>query len=172
MVRTNCEVRSLKKVFSLSFLFFLTFILLILAVHTVQADPDYVVITTSDYDDAFQNLTSWKETRGLYTCRANITTHIELLSNITSNSSFWEGGYWNSSESNDTQSQIRNYINYTYQNHSTQYVLLGGYPTIIPARIRGGPTNQDEECDLYYANIDELMLRNDWKTLWTKHWGR
>ena len=153
----------MKKFISIFFLLFLG--LLILAVYSVQAGPDYVVITTSDYDDAFQNLTNWKEIRGLYTDRANLTTHIELLSNITSNSSFWDNGYWDCSESNDTQSQIRNYINYTYQNHSTQYVLLGGYPTIIPARIRVGATGNYHECDLYYANIDE-----DISVLWNDTW--
>lgn len=62
--------------------------ILVLSINSTKADTNYVVITTDTYDDAFGNLTDWKETRGLYTGRENLTTHIELLTNITGNSSF------------------------------------------------------------------------------------
>jgi len=124
-----------------------------MALHA-SADTDYVVITTEDYDDAFQNLTHWKETRGLYTERTNLTTHIELLSNITSNSSFWEGGYHDISTDNSTLSQIRNYINYTHFNLSTSYILLGANSSIIPTKVLPvGSGGRNASYDLWYANI-------------------
>lgn len=148
-------VINLKKTILCFILFFS--ILSILAINTVNADPDYVIITTDTYDNAFQNLTDWKETRGLYNDRGNLTTHIELLTNITGNSSFWDGGYWGFSANNSTSCQIRNYINYTYTNHSTLYILLGGNSSVIPTHriskeLWSWP-DYDPGFDLWYANV-------------------
>ena len=140
----------------------ITYILLLLLIGTITVsitaladNIDYVVITTDDYDDAFQNLTNWKETRGTWTIRTNLTTHIELLSNITSNSSFWDGGYHDISPDNTTKSQIRNYVNFTYTNHSTQYILLGANASVIPTDrttyIYGG--EYMKAYDFWYGNV-------------------
>jgi len=121
----------------------------------VLADPEYVVITTDTFDDAFQNLTHWKETRGKYTIRENLTTHIELLSNITSNSSFWDNGYHDICSDNTTLSQIRNYVNYTYTNHSTEYILLGGHNDTIPTyrKTYPGCPYEPYPYDKWFVNV-------------------
>ena len=125
---------------------------------------EYVIITTSEFSEAFQRLADWKETRGQYTPYYNLTTNIVLLEDIVSNRSFWYDGYWGDGGGenvfNDTQCQIRNFIKMAYTNWSTEYVLLGGDADepIIPCRVLSyrpsWGTLYDIPGDLYFGGLD------------------
>jgi len=63
----------------------------------------------------------------------------------------------------DNQMRIRNFIRDYYQNKGTEYVLLGGYNGIIPARMLwviaydpdpGGPYEDYMPSDIYYGCLD------------------
>lgn len=135
---------------------------------------EYVIITSDTFDNAFANLTNWKETRGEYTEYANLSTKIMLLEDIITNSSFWYDGYWgdggNNTFFNDTQCQIRNFIKMAYNNWSTEYVLIGGDVEIIPYRgfhAYGGSTEDyGIPSDLYYGCLD-----GNWNDDEDNKWG-
>ncbi|RLF60010.1 MAG: hypothetical protein DRN25_03385 [Thermoplasmata archaeon] len=143
---------------------------------------DYVVITNATFENAFLNLTNWKETRGLYTNYTNLSAKVVLLEDITTNSSFWYDGYWgdggNESIFNDTQCQIRNFIKMAYNNWSTDYILLAGDAdgpedspeAIIPHRgmyvYAGYYTDYDIPCDMYYGALD-----GNWNNDGDDKWG-
>ncbi len=99
-------------------LFFLYTFLALISISSAHAEEDltgmdrvYLVITTSDMADAFITLTNYRETEkgGSY------TTHIETMEFIEAN---YEGV--------DRAEKVRNYIKYSYKNHGTRFVVLGG----------------------------------------------
>jgi len=118
---------------------------------------DYIIITTESLYDSFNNLTKWKETRGTWTNRTNITTHIELVSNITAERDYWWNGKWGDGISeavfDDTQCHIRNYIKFAYEKHNTSYIVLGGNENFVPLRLVIHPI-LNAFCDLYYVGLN------------------
>ncbi len=142
-------------------LFFLYTFLALISISSAHADEDltgmdrvYLVITTSDMAEAFTTLTNYRETEkgGSY------TTHIETMEFIEAN---YEGA--------DRAEKVRNYIKYSYKNHGTRFVVLGGDADgdmenhIVPMRGLYQKYESDGEVvtedaavpsDRYYAYLD------------------
>ncbi|MEO0079810.1 MAG: C25 family cysteine peptidase [candidate division WOR-3 bacterium] len=99
---------------------------------------DYVIITNSTLEPAFQPLVNWRTRKGY-------STIVRTTSWINSNYS-----------GRDLQEKIRNFIRDYYQNQGTMWVLLGGDHSIVPSRQArtycSGETG-NIPCDLYYADI-------------------
>src|SRR4030042_631700 len=137
---------------------------------------EYVIITTKDFQDVFQRLCTWKQTRGSVTPYRNLNTRLMLLEDIVQNNGYWYTGYWGDGGPenlfNDTQCKIRNFIKMAYNNWSTAYILLGGDPDepIIPYRglyvSVGSYSEKNIPADLYYS-----CLNGNWNTNLDDKWG-
>ncbi|MFH1688870.1 MAG: C25 family cysteine peptidase [Candidatus Eisenbacteria bacterium] len=109
-----------------------------------RGEVDYLVITSSSYEPIFQDLTDWKEQKGL---TAEVVTTTWVYANY--------GGV-------DQQDQIRNCIIDYYENKGTVWVLLGGDTGVVPERTVyamtsgvGGAVDENKiRCDLYYGDLD------------------
>jgi parallel beta-helix repeat protein len=103
---------------------------------------DYVIITNSALQSAFQPLADWKNTKG-------INTTIVTVDNIIADPNY---------DGNDTQEEIRNFIIDAYNNWGITYVLLGGDIEIIPKRDFRDPVSSQPwkiiPSDLYYAGLN------------------
>jgi len=106
-------------------------------------DVKYVIITNDAMKDAFQPLADWKTKKGV---PAEIVTVSSIEANYTGI---------------DTQERIRNFINDTRMNRSTEWVLLGGDTDVVPHRGGYGyvlldPPEEDTDmpADLYYSDLD------------------
>ena len=128
---------------------------------------DYVIITnnllnSSNLSYNFQNLSEWKEQKG-------VKTRIVTIEQIVNDSDYFCSGVWgdgcgNGSQLNDTQAKIRNFIKDAYETWKIRYVLLGGDDEIIPHRgfschIEGlilpiNYTDNDIPSDMYYGCLD------------------
>lgn len=105
---------------------------------------DYLIVTSPDLADAYQELADWKIRKGL---RAKVLTTDELYQ------------HWWSGSSNEIK--IKNCLYDYYLYHDTKWVLLGGDASIIPSlncRIRQiDPLSNDPNwytttpTDLFYA---------------------
>ncbi|MFH1100489.1 MAG: C25 family cysteine peptidase [Methanobacteriota archaeon] len=128
---------------------------------------EYVIITSSAYQDVFERLLEWKSTRGLYTPYRNLSCKLVSVEDIVRNTTFWVNGFWgdggDENHFNDTSCQIRNFIKMAYRNWSTTYVLLGGdaEEPVIPHRgmyvytmNQSFYSDYDIPCDMYYACLD------------------
>jgi hypothetical protein len=164
---------------------------------TSRADNEYIIITNEALKDAagsytFQDLVTAKENQG-------ITADIVTVEEIVANPDYWVNGVWGDNnpdnpfyggalqgsieDFNDTQAKIRNFIRYTYTEHGTQYVLLGGdadytpSDNIVPVRklfaVEDGLPlgsrdliEEDIPSDVYYACLDgNFNIDGD------DHWG-
>jgi len=99
---------------------------------------DYVIITNSTLEPAFQRLVNWRTRKG-YSTVVRTTTWIN--SNYTGR---------------DLQEKIRNFIRDYYTNYGTIWVLLGGDNSIVPSRQARTYCSSDTgniPCDLYYGDI-------------------
>jgi hypothetical protein len=109
-----------------------------------RTECDYLIITSSSYQSAFQTLADWKTQKGL-------TSEVVTTSWVYSN---YPGI--------DNQEQIRNCIIDYYETKGTMWVLLGGDTGVVPARTvyamtsgaGGGPDEDKIRCDLYYGDLD------------------
>jgi len=108
-----------------------------------SGDAEYLIITSSSLASTFQPLADWKTQKGI---PAQVLTTTWVYANY--------GGV-------DNQERIRNCIIDHYENHGTQWVLLGGDTNVVPARIayamtsgQGTPGEDDLRCDLYYSDLD------------------
>ena len=111
-------------------------------------DVKYVIITNDELKDAFQPLADWKTKKGV---PAEIVTVSSIEANYTGI---------------DTQEKIRNFINDTRMNRSTEWVLLGGDTDVVPHRgaygyVSGSAVSAMDEwefpdipADLYYSDLD------------------
>ncbi len=110
-------------------------------------DVKYVIITNDAMKDAFQPLADWKTRKGV---PAEIVTVSSIEANYTGT---------------DTQEKIRNFINDTRMNRSTEWVLLGGDTDVVPCRGAYGNVSgaaaladywvdYDIPADLYYSDLD------------------
>ena len=115
-------------------------------------DHSYIIITSTDYENAFIPLKEWKDKKGL---SAKIVTTSYIYSNYS--------GF-------DDAEKIRNFIIDAYQNWGTGWVLLGGDIYVVPHRVafamesQAGihPSDEDEiPCDLYFADLDGTWDAND-----------
>ena len=101
---------------------------------------DYLIITSSSLLSSFDELVTWKRTKG-------IRTEVLSLDSIIQNYS-----------GNTTQLKIKNCLYNYYLNRGLKYVLLGGDNTIIPVQYcyakSGSQIIYDMPSDLYYACFD------------------
>ena len=114
-----------------------------------------LIITTSAYENSFEDLQSLYLTRG-------------LLSEVITKSEI-EG----STSGQDTQEKIRNYIIDEYNNHGIEYVMLAGDTELIPYRgfycqVQSSSVYEDWDIpsDLYYSAID-----GNWNTDGDDKWA-
>jgi hypothetical protein len=106
-------------------------------------DYKLLIITPSQFENNFQDLTDIYLDRGIKT---------EVVTKEYINSS---------GTGQDLQEKIRNYIIQEYQDHSVEYVLLGGDAEHIPYRgfychVQYGTGIEDNNipADLYYSGLD------------------
>ncbi|NIA23189.1 MAG: hypothetical protein GWP03_03395, partial [Proteobacteria bacterium] len=117
----------------------------------LEADTvPYVIITTSDYENAMKPLADWKTQKGM---KAKIVDLSYIYSNYTGT---------------DNPDKIRNFIIDAHNTWGTMYVLLGGQcdfengEEVVPRRdvfytSSGAGYYADEDTiisDLYYADLD------------------
>ena len=122
---------------------------------------DYIIITSSAFEDDYQVLADFHAMRGL-------KTHIELVSDIML-------GY----PGVDVADQIRNYIIAEYTDYPVKYVLLGADTDIIPDRgmyVDPGYGYDDDDipADLYYGCLDRSAapgIGPDWNNNNNSLWG-
>ncbi|MGB3480007.1 MAG: C25 family cysteine peptidase [bacterium] len=107
------------------------------------SDFDYLIITNSQMETAFQTLADWKTKKGIKT---EIRTVTWILANYTGE---------------DNAAAIRNYLK-TLPDSNVQYVLLGGDTDVIPCRFAFAmacsagmyPGREDTmPSDLYYGDL-------------------
>ena len=113
---------------------------------TTTGNIDYLVITSGDLQNSFQDLTTHREVFNSF------TTAIMTLQDIYDNPDY---------EGVDSQEEIRNCIDDFVKNRNTGYVVLGGDDTIVPVRgcyvsVDTSPVTVENNMptDLYYAGLD------------------
>ncbi len=118
-------------------------------------DYQMLIITPAQYEADFQDLIASYTGRGI---KAQVTTTEYIYSN---------------SAGQDQQEKIRNYITGEYQNHSVEYVLLGGDVEYVPYRgfycyVQSGSGYEDDDipADLYYSALD-----GNWNNDGDDRWG-
>ena len=106
-------------------------------------DYQLLIITASQFENSFQDLIDIYFERGIKT---EIVTKETISSTGTGQ---------------DLQEKIRNYIIAEYQDHSVEYVLLGGDVEHVPYRgfycyVQSGSGYEDNNipADLYYSGLD------------------
>ncbi len=105
----------------------------------------YLIITTSDLVDELQPLVNWKTQKGL-------PAKMKTVSEITSDPLF---------DGKDDPDELRNYIQWAYDQWEIEYVLLAGDYNTVPTRhtydAQAVYTGDDGiiPADTYYACIDE-----------------
>ncbi|MCK4234003.1 VCBS repeat-containing protein, partial [candidate division WOR-3 bacterium] len=100
---------------------------------------DFLVITSDDLLQSFENLTKMKRKRGLIT---SIITTTWIESNYPGR---------------DLPERIRNFIKDAYMHWGVSWVLIGGDVTIVPTRFaqfKSWEYNGRVPTDLYYSDLD------------------
>lgn len=104
------------------------------------SDWRYLIVTTNTLASAFEPLAAYKRQNG---------TPTQII-NVADIYAQYEG--------RDAAEKVRNCIRDGYENHGTEYVLLGGYHSIVPVRKAYGNvdpyTGAVLGSDLYYACLD------------------
>lgn len=118
-------------------------------------DYQLLIITPSQYDNSFQDLTELYFARGIKT---EVKTRESIVASVAGQ---------------DVQEKIRNYIIQEYQGHNIEFVLLGGDVEHIPYRgfycyVQSGSGYEDNDipADLYYSALD-----GNWNTDNDNRWG-
>ena len=118
-------------------------------------DYQILIITPAQYEADFQDLIESYTGRGI---KAQVTTTETIYANSTGQ---------------DQQEKIRNHIIGEYQNHSVEYVLLGGDVEYVPYRgfycyVQSGSGYEDDDipADLYYSALD-----GNWNDDGDDRWG-
>jgi len=119
------------------------------AVAPLTSTVDYVIITSTAFQDEFQALANWKVNKGLSAGVYNTTWIYSNYAGV------------------DNQAKIRNFTFNMYNNCGTRYVLLGGDYDVVPPRYvymqgeldysqegGGGLGRQYKPTDYYYACLD------------------
>ncbi len=102
---------------------------------------DFVIITTSDLTDEWQELADIRIRQGIVT--------------VVKSVSWIESEY----EGCDTQEKIKNFITDAYEFWGTGVVLLGGDHELVPSRMcHENHSGQDYSypCDGYYSDVDDI----------------
>jgi hypothetical protein len=102
-----------------------------------EITPDYIIITNSTLQSAFQQLADWKTKKGIFTI---IVTTEEIDANYSGS---------------DLQEKIRKYLINAYEKWGNGlYILLGGDINIIPSRNVSGISNSSLSypTDMYYSS--------------------
>ena len=125
------------------------------SVNPKSDDYQMLIITPAQYETGFQDLIESYKGRG-------IKTQVATTEYINANTA-----------GADDQEKIRNYIIDEYQNHSVEYVLLGGDVEYIPYRgfycyVQSGSGYEDDDipADLYYSALD-----GTWNDDGDNRWG-
>jgi len=125
-------------------------------------ETDYLIITSNAYEECFESFAKFKKLQGYYTVTKTVES---IYSNYTGV---------------DNQDKIRNCIIDYYDNHGTDYVLLGGDVEIVPQRdlyghtVTGdGPVYDNIPADLYYICLDRVGSGPgpDWNVDNDDKWG-
>jgi len=122
---------------------------------------DYIIITSSSFEDDFQALADFHAMRGL-------KSKITLVSDIMLN---YPGV--------DVGDQIRNYVITEYTDYPVKYVLMGADTDIIPDRglyVDPGYGYEDDDipADMYYGCLDRTAAAGigpDWNNNNNSLWG-
>ena len=103
---------------------------------------DYLIVTHTDFFDAFSKLVSWKSAKCL-------SVEVAAIDDIIATNS-----------GRDDAEKLRNYLISKY-NDGVKYVLLGGDETVIPIRYAYHvntttlpPLDLMNICDLYYGDVN------------------
>jgi hypothetical protein len=119
-------------------------------------DYDMLIITTSQFENNFQDLIDFYMQKG-------IKTNVASMENINTDMSGL-----------DSADKLRNFIKQEYQNHNIGYVLLGGDVEHVPFRgfycyVQSGDGYEDYgiPSDLYYAALDGNWNNNS-DLLWAE----
>lgn len=108
-------------------------------------DIDYLIITSSDLEEAFLPLVAWKIQKGL---KSEIITTDSIFANYS--------GATN-------QLKIKNCIYSYYENKNVKWVLLGGDDSKVPVQgcyaRSGSHIDKTIPCDMFYACFDKSF---DW----------
>jgi hypothetical protein len=110
-----------------------------LAGGTRSSDVDYLIVCPADFAEAFAPLAQWKTRKGV---PAEIVTLEEILGNPS---------YVGVDDAEKIRACIREYS----LERGTEWVLLGGDASVLPAReAYDFFYDQGLPCDLYYADLD------------------
>jgi len=124
-----------------------------------------VIITSEALKNAFQPLADQKISRG-------VSTEIVTVEYVSSTPDFYGDGQWgDGAVFDDLAARIRNFIRYAQSEWQTEYVLLGGDVSIIPARSVYTNCCDGGDCpltpsDLYYGALD-----GSWNYDQDSNWG-
>ena len=120
-----------------------------------EGDYQMLIVTPSQFENNYQELIDLYLIRGIRT--EIITT--EMINSIITGL--------------DLQEKIRNYIIQEYQEHSIEYVLLGGDVELVPYRgfycmVQSSSVYEDDNipADLYYSSLD-----GSWNDNGNNLWG-
>ena len=106
---------------------------------TDNPDVDYAIITSTSFENQFDDLVDWRTRRGY---RAEVFTTTWINSNYPSG--------------RDQQERIRDFIIDYFNNHGLKFVLLAGDHSIVPGRrCRARVNNSDGNipADCYYGDL-------------------
>jgi hypothetical protein len=110
------------------------------SVNVTVNNEEYIIITNSTLQSAFQRLANWK---ACFVSGTGVYTVSWIYSNYTGV---------------DNQEKIRNFIIDKHINKCTKYVLLGGDVSVVPYRgfyvSAGGYTESDMPADMYYGYLN------------------
>ncbi len=121
-------------------------------------EAEYVIITTEALREPFEILAAMRKTRGY-------SSAIFTMEYIKSLKEFEDGD--KTSNIKDDAGILRSFLKYLYENKKTRYVLLGGKPPHVPARIgfyedskynkeikKWEPDSIRIDTDLYFSDLD------------------
>lgn len=120
-----------------------------------QGDYQLLIVTTQAYENDFNAIVDLYKPRGI---RTEVATSEFINSTVSGQ---------------DLAEKIRNYIIQEYQDHSVEYVMLGGDVELVPYRgfycyVQSGSGYEDSNipADLYFAGLD-----GSWNTDGDNKWG-
>ena len=112
------------------------------ALSSTAGAAEYLIVTRSDFADAFSDLVKWKREKGL-------GVEVATIGDIVSNNS-----------GRDDAERLRNFLIGRY-NDGVKYVLLGGDETVLPIRYAYHANTSVQPsldlmniCDLYFGDVD------------------
>lgn len=116
---------------------------------------EYCVITSRELAPAFERLVAWKRQKGY-------NAGIVCMEDILASSLFQNGD--TVSGINDDAGKLRQYLSYAFENHGTEFVLLGGKEPHVPVRYAYAENSvyyslHNAPTDMYFSD-----LTSNWNT--------